>query len=73
MDVPNLVLDIGQIRRDALNGQLSVEQLLDIIKVLQTLKGHTDAIIAMTVSPDGRHAVSGGNDQSVRLWTLPER
>jgi transposase len=39
MDVPNLVLDIGQIRRDARNGRLSVEQLLDIIeKQQQTIK-----------------------------------
>lgn len=32
MDVPNLVLDLTQIRRDALNGHLSVEQLVDIIE-----------------------------------------
>jgi len=39
MDVPNLVLDIGQIRRDALNGRLSVAQLVDIIeKQQQTIK-----------------------------------
>jgi uncharacterized coiled-coil protein SlyX len=39
MDVPNLVLDIGQIRRDAFNGRLSVEQLVDIIeKQQQTIK-----------------------------------
>ena len=30
MDVPNLVLEIGQIRRAALNGLLSVQQLSDI-------------------------------------------
>jgi transposase len=35
MDVPNLVLDIGQIRRDALSGGLSVEQLVDIIEMQQ--------------------------------------
>jgi transposase len=39
MDVPNLVLDIGQIRCDALNGRLSVAQLVDIIeKQQQTIK-----------------------------------
>lgn len=39
MDVPNLVLDIGQIRRAALSGRLSVEQLVDIIeKQQQTIK-----------------------------------
>lgn len=35
MDVPNLVLDIGQIRRNALSGRLSVEQLVDIIEKQQ--------------------------------------
>jgi transposase len=39
MDVSNLVLDIGQIRSDARNGRLSVEQLVDIIeKQQQTIK-----------------------------------
>jgi hypothetical protein len=35
MDVPNLVLDLGQIRRDALGGRLTVAQLLDIIEQQQ--------------------------------------
>jgi transposase len=35
MDIPNLILDIGQIRSDARNGRLSVEQLLDIIEKQQ--------------------------------------
>jgi TolA-binding protein len=35
MDVPNLVLDLGQIRRDALDGRLTVAQLLDIIEQQQ--------------------------------------
>jgi transposase len=39
MDVPNLVLDIGQLRSAARNGRLSIEQLLDIIeKQQQTIK-----------------------------------
>ena len=39
MDVPNLVLDLAQIRHDALNGHLSVEQLVDIIeRQQQTIK-----------------------------------
>jgi transposase len=37
MDVPNLVLDIRQIRSDARNGRLSVEQLLDIIENQQQI------------------------------------
>jgi transposase len=35
MDVPNLVLDIDQIRKDARNGRLSVDQLVDIIEKQQ--------------------------------------
>lgn len=35
MDIPNLVLDLRQIRHDALNGLLSVEQLLDIVEKQQ--------------------------------------
>ena len=39
MDVPNLILDLAQIRRDALSGNVSVEQLLDIIdQQQQTIK-----------------------------------
>lgn len=32
MDLPNLVLDLGQIRQDALSGRLSVERLVEIIE-----------------------------------------
>jgi len=35
MESPNLVLDLGQIRRDARNGRLSVDQLVDIIEQQQ--------------------------------------
>jgi len=35
MFIPNVSLEIGQLRRDARNGRLSIEQLLDIIDDLQ--------------------------------------
>ena len=31
MDVPNLIIDLRQLRSDALQGRVSVEQLLDLI------------------------------------------
>jgi regulation of enolase protein 1 (concanavalin A-like superfamily) len=43
----------------------------DTGKVLETFQGHTDAIIAIAATPDGQYAVSGGLDQTVRLWQLP--
>jgi hypothetical protein len=35
MFIPNVSLEIGQLRRDARNGRLLIEQLLDIIEDLQ--------------------------------------
>jgi WD40 repeat protein len=35
---------------------------------LQILEGHTEAVSAMTFSPDGKQVVSGSWDNTVRLW-----
>jgi formylglycine-generating enzyme required for sulfatase activity/WD40 repeat protein len=37
---------------------------------LKTLSGHTDNVYAVSVSPDGRWAISGGAESVVRLWNL---
>jgi WD40 repeat protein len=39
--------------------------------LLQTYKGHTDCLMAVAVSPDGKVGFSGGMDQMVRAWKLP--
>ena len=43
MDVPHLVIDLRQLRSDALSGRLSVEQLLDIIERQQQSMQHLQA------------------------------
>jgi hypothetical protein len=36
----------------------------------RTLSGHTDAVRAVAYSEDGKQIISGGNDNSVRVWNL---
>jgi WD40 repeat protein len=35
-------------------------------------QAHTKGVSALTISPDGRILVSGGDDHIIKLWSLPE-
>ncbi|MDR2115466.1 MAG: protein kinase [Planctomycetaceae bacterium] len=40
-------------------------------KKIGDLFGHEDTVTALTFSSDGRFALSGGSDRTMRLWELP--
>jgi WD40 repeat protein len=37
----------------------------------RTLRGHTDDVLSVAVSPNGRWAATGSEDNTARLWFLP--
>jgi WD40 repeat protein len=39
---------------------------------IHTFAGHTDAVVAIAVSPDGHYLASGSLDRTIRLWYLPD-
>jgi WD40 repeat protein/DNA-directed RNA polymerase subunit F len=38
--------------------------------LLRTLEGHKKSLSSMSITPDGRWAVSGSDDKALRLWAL---
>jgi len=38
--------------------------------LLRTLEGHTGSVSSVSITPDGRRAISGSSDKTLRLWDL---
>ena len=39
---------------------------------LIVLQGHTEAVMSVAFSPDGKSLVSGSNDKTVKVWKLSD-
>ena len=37
---------------------------------MRTLKGHTDWVYGVVVTPDGRQAISASGDKTLKVWDL---
>jgi WD40 repeat protein len=38
---------------------------------LCTLTGHSDAVLSVAFSPDGKRVVSGSHDSDLKIWNVP--
>ncbi len=47
---------------------LSIFRVRPVTRCIETLPGHTDAILHVSFSPDGKKLASGGGDMAVRFW-----
>ena len=36
-----------------------------------TLTGHSDAVLSVAFSPDGKQVVSGSHDSDLKIWNVP--
>lgn len=49
---------------------LSVYRVRPVTRCVETMPGHTDAVLHVSYSADGKRLASGGGDMAVRFWNV---
>ena len=45
---------------------------MDANKLIKTLEGHSDGVLSVSFSPCGKFLASGSEDNTVKLWSVPD-
>ncbi|MEQ8467418.1 WD40 domain-containing protein [Coleofasciculus sp. E1-EBD-02] len=63
LDIDELLLQVNQ--------ELKTPTPNFVWKGVQTLKGHSELVRSVAISPNGQILASSSNDQTIKLWNLP--
>ena len=62
--------ECGRIYDDEYNFCLIDGTPLAYMKVIKTFIGHTDEVLTVDFSPDGKMIISGSKDNTIKLWNI---
>src|SRR6478672_13551531 len=69
-----LAMNLGALKIQAAPVDVSVSAVnphsWQNVQLLRTLRGHTDWVNCVAISPDGQTLVSGSRDNTIKIWNL---
>ncbi|BAY23480.1 WD-40 repeat-containing protein [Calothrix sp. NIES-2100] len=77
-NVTSLLIDLGvfavvifqPIQQDFGKSKKRVDSINSLYKNINTLSGHSDSVVSVAISPEGKILASGSRDRTIKLWNL---